>query len=219
MNDTAQKNDDLVKQMSAIASALEESNQLTRKKNRIAKRQHKQSKLNYEQVERQYLIEKSALQPLFSVSVSEFLTCEPDFVNDPEQASEVKFLAEQGVGVDERVIRVSMKVKGEAPYMQPSLVVRGFDTCERGTQCAYAMSDLLYFIPAKNIKTQDANQQIDAYWVYKDRTTLAVLHHYQFTKRKGATLLRWDIAHLDTAYVASHRHKSSFNYAKEWLNS
>ena len=191
---------------------LKESNKQARKRNRLAKQQYKQSVLNYEQVERQYLIEKSRLQPTFKLSVTEFLTCEPDFVNDPEQAGEAKFLADLGVSVDERVLRIKLQVKNDAQYMQPSIVIQKAEQDEADERII-AMSDLLYFMPVNSVYLPEEKPCIDVFLVYRDKTTLPVIHKYQFSQRHDSALLRWDVSHLDTVYVSSHKDLPSFNRA------
>jgi len=207
MSDYKNDIDALVKEISEVATELRQNNKLARKRNRIAKRQHHQSVLNYEQMERQYLIEKSHLQPVFKLSVTEFLTCEPDFVNDPEQASEVKFLSDRGIGFDQRILRIKISVKGEAEYMQPSMVLPHLDMA-KGDERAYAMSRLLYFVPLDRIEITQAS--FKAYLVYRDKTTLPVIHQYRFDQRMESTLLRWDVVHLDTAYADTHQALNSF---------
>jgi len=96
-------------------SILKESNRLARKRNRLAKRQYRQSVLDFEQAERQHL------QPSFRIKVTEFLTCAPDAMADPEQAVEAKYLSEHGIAVDELVLRLKIDVKGDAEYMRPYL--------------------------------------------------------------------------------------------------
>jgi len=203
MSDNKKEIGRLRDELQTLVSVLHKGNKLARKRNRIAKQEYRQSVLNYEQVERQYLIEKSRLQPTFRLSVTEFLTCEPDFVNDPEQASEVKFLFDRGVGIDQRILRIKITVKGDAEYMQPSMVIPLLQDEE--DERAYAMSDLLYFVPVDRLEVNDP--QLETYLVYRDKTTLPVIHKYRFDQRTDSTLLRWDVAHLDTAYADSHLSK------------
>lgn len=191
---------------------FKESNKQARKRNRLAKRQYKQSVLNYEQVERQYLIEKSRLQPTFKLSVTEFLTCEPDFVNDPEQAGEAKYLADSGIGVDERVLRIKLQVKNDAEYMQPSIVIQKTES-NVSDERTLAMSDLLYFVPVDSVLVSSDKSGMELFLVYRDKTTLPVIHKYQLVQRYDSALLRWDVSHLDTVYVSSHKKLQSFNSA------
>lgn len=212
MSDYKEQIDALVTEVHDVAVALHQNNQLARKRNRLAKRQHRQSKLNYEQLERQYLIEKSRLQPIFTLSVTEFLTCEPDFVNDPEQASEVKFLFDRGIGIDQRILRIKVTVKGEAEYMQPSIVVPHINIINDDER-AYAMSRLLYFVPLDRIAIDQAS--IQAYLVYRDKTTLPVALQYRFDQRLESTLPRWDVEHLNTVYADSNHNLVSLRNIAE----
>ena len=201
--------DELIGAVNASLKEFKKSNKHARKRNRLAKRQYQQSVLNYEQVERQYLIEKSHLQPSFRLSVTEFLTCEPDFVNDPEQASEAKFVFGYGVGLDERVLRIKVHVKGDAEYMRPSLVITR-DAEGIVDERAFAMSELLYFVPADSIYISPESGACEVYLVYQDKTTLPVIHKYRLVQRNDSALPRWDAFHCDTVYARSHKGVSSY---------
>jgi len=189
---------------------LEKHNALIEKGNRLAKQQYRQSKLNYEQVERQYLIEKSRLQPIFRLLVTEMLVCEADFVNDPEQAVEAKFLQEAGMEVDDRVLRLKLSAKGDAFYMRPEVVIKNSIRGDADDRI-HAMSESLYFVPVDNLDISSG--ALSAFFLYRDKTTLPVIHKYQLVKRKLSTLLRWDAMHLDTAFVSSHKKLSRLNTA------
>jgi len=209
-------NEELSKLADCVDEALlllKENNKQARKRNRIAERQYQQSVLNHEQVERQYLIEKSRLQPTFRLSATEFLMCEPDFVNDPEQASEAKFVSGFGVELDERVLRIKLHVKGDAEYMRPGLVIPRRANSDINEQ-AYAMSELLYFVSVDSVKVSKENGSLDVYLVYQDKTTLPVIHQYQLTQRNDSALPRWDSSHVDTVYAASHKNVSKYKYAQ-----
>jgi hypothetical protein len=188
------------------------SNQHARKRNRLAKRQQQQSSLAYEQAERQYLIDKSGLQPSFRLSVTEFLTREPDFVNDPEQASEAKHLCQQGVGIEQRVLRLKLDVKGDANYMRPSMVVgkKGKPADER----ADSMTDLIYFVEIAGVDVSNVDGCITMFLVYRDQTTLPVIHKYRLTPNHILALPRWDTVHLDTVYVSSNKNSLSLNSSR-----
>ena len=214
MNDNNKETDDFKNSLGKVLAAIKESNTHAQKRNRLTKRQYKQSVLNYEQVERQYLIEKSRLQPEFRLSVTEFLACEPDFLNDPEQAGEAKYLADLGLEVDQRVLRIKLDVKGDAIYMQPSIVIETSQKAEsRADERVHAMTERLYFVGAESINIDQSTDSIDVYLVYRDKTTLPVIHKYRLIKRAESTLLRWDAMHLDTAYVSSHKKLSRFKSA------
>jgi len=187
-----------------VLLAIKENNKQARKRNRLAKRAYRQSVLNYEQAERQYLLEKSRLQPSFRLTATEFLACKPDFMNDPEQAGEAKYLADLGVKIDERVLRLTFGVKGDAEYMRPSLVIKKLDKAAADDK-VYAMSELLYFATFNNIEINQEALCFFAYLVYRDRTTLPVVHKYRLTQEPDSALRRWEVAHLDTAYATSHK--------------
>ncbi|MFT6407153.1 MAG: hypothetical protein ACJAQ6_000563 [Arenicella sp.] len=197
-----------------VLTVVNKSNKHAAKRNRLARRQHRQSVLAYEQAERQYLIEKSNLQPSFRLLVTEFLTCEPDFVNDPEQASEAKYLAQLGVGVDQRVLRFKLGVSGDANYMRPSIVFskKVFSKKDKAAdQRAYSMTDLIYFVEVANVDVSDADGCLTIFLVYRDQTTLPVIHKYLLTPNHNLALPRWDAVHLDTVYTGSHKDSSSLN--------
>jgi len=197
---------DYIEQALQIAK---KSNKQARKQNRLAKRQYQQSVLNYEQAERQYLIEKSKMQPTFRLSATEFLMCEPDFMNDPEQASEAKYLSELGVEVDERVLRIKVKVSGDAEYMRPSIVIAksGNQVDER----AFSMTELICFVQVDQIDMPKGSNATLLYLVYRDKTTLPVVHKYQLAQQEKSALRRWDAVHIDTIYAPSNKNFSDLN--------
>jgi hypothetical protein len=190
---------------------LSEANKHARKSNKLAKQQLRQTVLDHEQAERHYLIEKSSLQPKFRLLVTEFLTCEPDFVNDPEQASEAKYLAQQGIGLEQRVLRLKFETKANADYMRPSIVVSRLD--KSVDQRAYSMTDLIYFAELSSIDAAGGNGCITVFLVYRDKTTLPVIHKYQLSPNNDVALPRWDATLLDTVYVGSHKHSLCLNSA------
>ncbi len=189
--------DDLKK----IAKALKKANKLARKRNRLARQQYQQSVLDYELAERQYLIDKSALQPRFRISITEFLSSEPDFINDPEQASEAKFLSECGVAYDSRALRIKVHVKGDAPYMRPRVVIKQRSQEQIKDERVFSMTELIHFIDVDSLDVPKGEKSTTAFLVYRDRTSLPVLHKYRLTQRQDAALLRWDAEHLDTLYA------------------
>lgn len=196
----------------ALVAALNKHNKLALRRNRLAKRQHQQEILNYEQGERRYLLEKSYLQPTFRLSVTEFLSCEPDFMNDPEQASEAKFLAELGVGVDQSVIRMRVHVKGDAEYMRPSIVIPSAQSNVMDER-AHSMTDLIYFATVDSINIAEEDESTLLYLVYRDKTTLPVVLKYKLARQLESALRRWDATHLDTVFVTSHRALSRLHSA------
>lgn len=199
----------LVDGIAQAMKLIKASNKQARKRNKLAKRQYRQSVLDYEQAERQYLIEKSSLQPKFKLSVTEFLTCEPDFVNDPEQASEAKYLSEQGVSLEQRVLRLKLDTKGDADYMRPSIVIGNAN--KTADQRAHSMTDLIYFAEVAHIVAADGDGCITVFLVYRDKTTLPVIHKFRLTQNHDLALPRWDTVQLDTAFVGSHKDSPSLN--------
>ncbi len=173
----------------------------------MLKKQYAQSLLAYEQTERLYLLEKSKLQPSFTLSVTEFLLCEPDFMNDPEQASEAQFLTGQGMKSEERVVRFHFSVKGGADYLRPSLVL-GLKGDQKFDDCAFAMNELLYFAPVDRLKFVKDSDSFVVYFVYRDKTSLPIVLKYRISKREGSSLLRWETDHLDTIYGMTHHRLS-----------
>lgn len=199
----------LASDISQAMALIEQSNRHARRRNKLAKRQHRQSVLNYEQAERQYLIEKSKLQPKFRLTVTEFLTCEPDFVNDPEQANEAKYLSDQGVAIEQRVLRFKLETKGGADYMRPSIVVRQLgNTSDHRT---LSMTDLIYFVEVAKLDIAESDDCITVFLVYRDKTTLPVIHKYRLTPNHDLALPRWDAVQLDIAYVGSHKDSPRLN--------
>jgi len=197
----------------ALVAALNKHNKLALKRNRLAKRQHQQAILNYEQGERRYLLEKSYLQPTFRLSVTEFLSCAPDFMNDPEQASEAKFLVERGVGIDQSVIRMRVHVKGDAEYMRPSIVIPSAQSSLKDER-VHSMTDLIYFATLDSIDIAQEDQTTMLYLVYRDKTTLPVVLKYKLARQLESALRRWDATHLDTVFVTSHRALSRLHSAR-----
>jgi len=194
-------------------SLIKENNRLVRKRNRLAKRQYRQSVLDFEQAERQYLIEKAHLQPSFRIKVTEFLTCEPDAMADPEQAVEAKYLSEHGIAVDELVLRLKIDVKGDAEYMRPYLVLTTpseTDVDER----AHSMTEFVYFATIERLGGSEIARTFLLYLVYRDKTTLPVVHKYCVSQLKGSTLQRWEVEHIDTAYARSHKNLARFNHSQ-----
>ncbi len=189
---------------------LKKTNKHAAKHNRLIKQQIRQAALEYELTERQYLIDKSALQPKFRLTVTEFLTCEPDFVNDPEQASEAKFLADRGVRQDQRALKIRLESEGGAPYMHPNILFKQKGQSNHDDRI-YAMNEKTFFIDIASLDLTESTTSTMAYLVYRDRTTLPVLHQYQLTQRQGSALLRWDVQHLDTVYATNKDNTKTLN--------
>lgn len=176
---------------------LFKNNDLKEQRNELEKQKYIQTVLDYEQRERQFLIEKSKLQPRFRLKASELLLCEPDFVNDPEQASEASFLVKQGVQIDERVLKLRIESKDSAQYTHPC-VLYCFDV-QAGGQ-AYALSSNTYFI---NLHGAEQSFSMNIYFVYKDSTTLPVIHKYHLMKGFEGALQRWSVEHVDTVFTST----------------
>lgn len=189
----------IAESLNVIKGLQVQSNTLIEHKNQLAEKQYQQSLLNYEQRERQYLIEKSKLQPTFKVSASEVLMCEPDFVNDPEQASEASFLMSQGVGVDQRVLKLRVDANGLAEYMRPSVVY----STETDSGLAFVFSEHCYFITLSDSDALEKFTALTMYFVYRDKTTLPVIHKYGLHKDQESTLQRWSVAQLDTVFTTT----------------
>ncbi len=205
--------DPLDKDRKSIAKELKKANKHARKRNKLMTKQYQQSLLDHELAERRYLIEKSALQPKFTLVVTEFLTCEPDFVNDPEQASEAKFLADHGVGAEQQALRFRVEAKGGADYMRPNIVIKQLG--EQADERAYCMSERTFFIDVASLDLSESATSTVAYFVYRDRTTLPVVHKYRLNQRTGSALLRWDATHVDTVYVKSDQMSAPINTSDE----
>jgi hypothetical protein len=127
------------------------------------------------------------------------------------QASEAKFLSERGVGLERRVLRLKLDTKGDADYMRPSIVISHAD--KAADQRAHSMTDLIYFTEVANVDLADKHGCITAFLVYRDQTTLPVIHKYRLTPNHDLALPRWDTAQLDTVYVGSHKDSPSLNNA------
>lgn len=193
----------LHEELRAVAGAQMVANHVARKANRMAKKQYQLSLLEYEQRERQYLIEKSALQPTFKVSATEVLVCEPDFVNDPEQASEASFVLANDVGIDHRVLRIRIDAKGDAEYRRPCLFY-SINPEQQSNGLAYAFSTNTYFVALEGHNNDVHINSVVIYFVYKDKTTLPVIHQYVLTKDDVSALQRWQVSHQDTVYTTTH---------------
>jgi len=111
-------------------------------------------------------------------------------------------------------------VKGDTVYMQPSIVIAKTKLADN--EQAFDMTDKLYFVAVDQVKVDQLAGSLDVYLVYRDKTTLPVIHKYKLTKRPDSTLLRWDAIHLDTIYVSSHKKlsqlKNSAGCAKYFLD-
>ena len=201
---------DLTNEMSKLVAEQKKQSKHSKKQIRLAKEQIQQSQLKIEQTERLYLLEKSKLQPKFKLSVTEFLLCKPDFMADPEQASEAKFLTDLGVEIDERVLRFEISVVEKGQYLRPRLIITR-EQSEDGKDLAYSMAERLYFLPFNMLSNKSDYDAFDTYWVYHDQTTLPVIQKYHVSQQKGSKLTRWNATHEDTVFALTKHSSESFN--------
>lgn len=206
--------DSISENLKELGILQKKGNKIAKQLNLIKKKQHQQSLLDFEQSERQYLIEKSKLQPSFRLSVSETLACEPDFVNDPEQASESSFLKDMGVECDDRVLRLRLDVKGNAEYMHPSVVFSDPE-CSEFSGLAHAMNERVYFISLGDTSAKNNIQHLIVYFVYRDQTALPVLYKYKLKKEPNSALQRWHVSKIDKVYAKTHNALVVLETAKE----
>lgn len=196
--------------MQSMVDALERSNKLSKRRNKLAKKQYQQSLADFEQAERLYLIEKSKVQPVFRLDVTEFLLCEPDFMNDPEQAGEAKFLKQRGVSLDSRILRIQLHVRGEKSYMRPSLVTSLVNADKSSDERLMSISETLYFLPVDSLRFTEELGTSSLFLVYRDKTTLPVIHRYRLTQQPDSDLRRWNVEHLDSVFAKSDERFSNF---------
>lgn len=201
--------DDLTHQIAKLASAQKKHLKHLKTRNHLAKAQINQDSLKFEQTERLYLLEKSKLQPKFKLNVTEFLLCEADFMNDPEQAGEAKFLADRGIEVDERILRFQVNLEHKGQYLRPRLIISR-DNIDSDDDLAFSMHDRLYFLPFSELSNSAQHSAFDAYWVYQDQTTLPVIQKHRITQQKDSSLMRWNAVHEDTVFALSKRPSRSF---------
>ena len=211
-----QPSNDYIEQALLLAK---KNNKLVRKRNRLAKKQQRQSELNYQQSERLYLLEKSKMQPRFRLTVGEFLLNKPDFVNDPEQAGEAKFLVDNGLNIDQRVVRIKLEVKQEAPFMRPSMVVATNTGNDNHDEQILSMTSRIFFVALDSIEfdsaASDATEHcFNLYLLYYDQTTLPVALKFKVTQQHDSRLLRWEVEHIDTAFALSRHQQNTLCIAK-----
>lgn len=196
-----------------LISAQKKRNKLAKRHNKLAEAQLEHQKNAFEQTERLYLIEKSKLQPRFKLNVSEFLLCEPNYMNDPEQAGEAKFLTDLGFKVDERILRFHVNVIEKEPYLRPRLLV-GQKENERDNDFAFSLTDKLYFLPFDLLSTKADETAFDVYFVYQDQTTLPIVQRHRISQQQGSSLMRWNSAHEDTVFTLSKQTLSNLDSAE-----
>ena len=204
---------DIALQLESLVKAQKKHIKHLKQKNRLARSKIEQDSLRFEQTERLYLLEKSKLQPSFKLSVTEFLLCEADFMNDPEQAGEAKFLKDLGIEIDERVLRFQVNLEEKGQYLRPHLVIDR-DDIENDHDLhdlAFSMHDRLYFLPFSRLSDNSNKSAFDAYWVYQDQTTLPVIQKYSIAQQKESSLMRWNAVHEDTIFGLTKQKSKSFN--------
>lgn len=211
-----QPSNDYIEQALLLAK---KNNKHARKRNRLAKKQQRQAELNYQQSERLYLLEKSKMQPRFRVTAGEFLLNKPDFVNDPEQAGEAEFLVDNGFSIEQRVVRLKLEVKHEAPFMRPSMVVANRAGKGQDDERILSMTPRIFFTALDSIALESAasnatEHRFNLYLLYYDQTTLPVAHKFKVTQQHDSRLLRWEVEHIDSAFALSRHQENALSMAK-----
>ena len=199
-------------QIEQAFALIRKKNKYAKQQNRLLKKQVVQSKLDHQQAERLYLLEKSKIQPTFKLSVSEFLLSRPDFVNDPEHAMEADFLVKSGYSVDQRILRFKLSDNGKGQFLRPALLVNsasqnisekdkyGDRLLSMTPQIFFASIDSLAFkVDENNIDEHDFN----AYLIYRDQTTLPVVLKFRISQLLKSKLMRWEVEHVDTVFVGA----------------
>ena len=206
-----EKNDsDLIDALDRFIAEQKQQNKHSTKRNALSQQKLQLDQLRLDQAERLYLLEKSKLQASFKLSVTEFLLCEPNFMVDPEQAGEAKFLTDLGVEIDERVLRLQVTVVQKGQILRPRLVIKN-NHKKNSDDLAFAMSEKLYFLPVKRLCEGVSTQAFDAYWVYHDQTTLPVLQKYRISQQQDSSLARWNVVHEDTVFALAKHSLDTLN--------
>jgi len=213
-HDKQSEKNQLADKIEELIAAQKKRNKLAKKQNKLAAAELKQKQYTFEQTERLYLIEKSKLQPKFKLNVTEFLLCEPDYMNDPEQAGEAKFLTDLGFDIDERILRFQLNLVEKEPYLRPRLIVSQTNNKADGEDFAFSLTDKLYFLPFSLLSMNAEETAFDAYFVYQDQTTLPVIQRYRVSQRPGSSLMRWNATHEDTVFAVNKESLTSLNSAE-----
>jgi len=216
-------------QIHHVLSLINKNIKQAKRRNRLLKEQNLQSQLDYQQSARLYLIEKSRMQPLFKLTVNEFLLNKVDYVNDPEHAAEAKFLIDFGYAIDQRLLRIKLTVKGDGTVLHPSLVAKTFENkaadqssvlngnliesveqAEPLNECLLSMTSRTFFVAVDSLditlsKDKSLDHSFDLYLVYRDQTTLPVVLKYIIKQQSDSRLLRWENEHVDTMFVESRK--------------
>ena len=218
-NKSDKKQSDLASEMSKLVAEQRKQSKHFQEQNRLAQEQIEQSQLKIEQTERLYLLEKSKLQPKFKLSVTEFLLCEPDFMADPEQASEAKFLTDLGASINARVLRFQISVLEKGQYLRPRLVIsrdeKANDKGLNGEDLAFSMSERLYFLPFDLLSNKNDLNAFSMFWIYHDQTTLPVIQKYIVNRQQNSKLKRWNVAHEDTVFALAKHSSESLSVAAD----
>ena len=211
-HDKQQEQYQLTAKIEELIAAQKRRNKLAKKQNKLAAAELKHKQYTFEQTERLYLIEKSRLQPKFKLNVTEFLLCEPDYMNDPEQAGEAKFLTDLGFDIDERILRFQISLVEKENYLRPRLIV-GQTNNKTDDDYAFSLTDKLYFLPFDLLTMTTRKTTFDCFFVYQDQTTLPVVQRYRVSQRPGSSLMRWNASHEDTVFTISKDSLASLSSA------
>ena len=211
-HDKQQEQYQLTAKIEELIAAQKRRNKLAKKQNKLAAAELKHKQYTFEQTERLYLIEKSRLQPKFKLNVTEFLLCEPDYMNDPEQAGEAKFLTDLGFDIDERILRFQISLVEKENYLRPRLIV-GQTNNKTDDDYAFSLTDKLYFLPFDLLSMTPRKTAFDCFFVYQDQTTLPVVQRYRASQRPGSSLMRWNASHEDTVFSFSKDSLASLSSA------
>lgn len=212
-HDKQSEKNQLAAKIEELIAAQKKRNKLAKKQNKLAAAELKHKQYTFEQTERLYLIEKSKLQPIFKLQVTEFLLCEPDYMNDPEQAGEAKFLTDLGFEIDERILRFQVNLVEKEPYLRPRLIVSQINN-KADEDFAFSLTDKLYFLPFNLLSMNAEETAFDVYFVYQDQTTLPVIQRHRVSQRPGSSLMRWNATHEDTVFSVNKKSLNSLNSAE-----
>ena len=85
--------------------------------------------------------------------------------------------------------------------MRPAVVTK---MKAQGDELALSMTEHLYFVPFASMSLAENNIST-VYLIYRDKTTLPVLHKFQLSQQADSDLRRWEAVHLDTVFASSHK--------------
>jgi hypothetical protein len=63
------------------------------------------------------------------------------------------------------------------------------------------MSEYVYFVSLGEAEANTNVENLIVYFVYRDQTTLPVLHKYKLIKEFDSALQRWQVLQIDTVYA------------------